>query len=97
MDSSKVWWNHPEKFKIHTNQYHLHGKCWHIPSLQTNLPDRQCPVKAGRSVRDIVRNNSPGIVPGQKTAIMKLKEMNLEDRPRERLVAKGPGAWGMRN
>ncbi len=25
---------------------------------------------------------------------MKLKEMNLEDRPRERLVAKGPGALG---
>ena len=94
MDSSKVWWNHPEKFKIHENRYHLHGKCWHIPSLQTNLPDRQCPVKAGRSARDIVRNNSTGIVPGQKTAMMKLKEMNLEDRPRERLVAKGPGALG---
>ena len=94
MDSSKVWWNHPEKFKIHENRYHLHGKCWHIPSLQTNLPDRQCPVKAGRSARDIVRNNSPEIVPGQKTAMMKLKEMNLEDRPRERLVSKGPGALG---
>ena len=26
--------------------------------------------------------------------MMKLKEMNLEDRPRERLVSKGPGALG---